>query len=120
MRIPLLLALLVAVPACTQPVEEADDTAGTPAQPAEQADYLPEPHEPPEGYCQAFSVRYDVYSPLEHELDLAYCYDWADILAWQYVVNHGGISCGQSRHLPATYTNQTFHCGTGWYVWVPY
>ena len=115
-----LLALVFALPACTQPVDEGDVSVADPAQPAQEPSYVGEGPEPPEGYCQPFTTHKDVYSPQALEIDLEYCYNYADWLARQYVIAHGGISCGQMTRLYAPWTNETWHCGMKWYVWVPY
>jgi hypothetical protein len=119
----LAFALAPLVTACTQQVDDGSepDSIADPQSPPLEPNYAPgEGPEPPEGYCQPFTTHKDVYSPQELELDLLYCYDYSDLMAWVYVAEHGGISCGTRQHLYAPWTNQTFHCGTRWYVWVPY
>jgi len=121
MKRSILLALSLTVPACTQPVDEATSSTVDVPEAAQGVSYAPEdPHEPPEGYCRAFTTSFHVYSPQQLELDLGYCYDRSDFDAHQYVYAHGGISCGQLQHRQATYSNQTWHCGSAWYVWVAY
>lgn len=117
----ILLALCLTVPACTQAIDEDTSVTGDVPEAPEGPSYAPEdPHEPPEGYCRPFTTSFDVYSPQGLEIDLEYCYARSDFDAHQYVYANGGISCGQLQHRYAPYTNQTWHCGSAWHVWVAY
>jgi hypothetical protein len=116
----ILPALVLVLASCTQPVEEERSTA-EPSAPDLKPSYAPgEGPEPPEGYCQPFTTHKQVHSPLALEIDLLYCYQYSDFLARLYVYEHGGISCGQLGHLYAPYIDETWHCGSKWYIWVPY
>jgi hypothetical protein len=111
-------ALVLVLSSCTQAVDAPDRD---PAAPDQKPNYAPgEGPEPPEGYCQAFTTHKEVHSPQALEIDLLYCYQYSDFLAHQYVYNHGGVSCGQLKHRYAPYIDETWHCGSSWYIWVPY
>jgi len=116
-----MLLAMVLLSSCTQTVDTVDMSATDPASPDQRPSYAPgDGPEPPEGYCQPFQTHKEVYSPLGLEIDLLYCYQYSDFLARLYVSDHGGISCGQLQHLYAPYYDDTWHCGSSWYVWVPY
>ena len=119
-RFPL-VTLFLLLASCTQTVEDPDSTSPDPVTPGQTLSYaLGDGPEPSEGYCQAFTIHKEVYSPQALEIDLLYCYQYSDFLAHLYVSEHDGISYGQLRHLYAPYIDETWHCGSSWYVWVPY